>query len=148
MDITPSKEQGKVRYALWAAFSLLLLLFTSAHDVWRVWLGGVVTDDFRQCVWALNLVYVVALFGNVILLVTNVWWMRLVVELTLATMGLLAGTVLYRVFPFDLARFGDAAVVAGHGVLFFILITLAVAIFVALVRLASGTRWPRHHVHG
>jgi hypothetical protein len=70
------------------------------------------------------------------------------VELVLATVGLLAGIHLYRVFPFDLARFGDAAVVLGHGVLFFVLLTLGVSIFVSLVRLASGTRWPRRQVHG
>lgn len=147
MEITPKKEQGKVRYALWAALGLLLLLFTSAYEVWQPWTGGLVTPDFRQVVWALNLIYVVVMFGNVILLVSNPWWMRLLVELALATVGLMSGMVLYRVFPFDLQRLGDAAVVIGHGVLFFILITLGVSIFVTLVRLASGSRWPRRHAH-
>jgi hypothetical protein len=148
VEITPTKEQGKARYALWAAFALLLLLFTSAHDVWRPWTADAVTPAFAQVVWALNMIYVAAIFGNVLLLVSNPWWLRVTVELVLATVGLLAGIHLYRVFPFDLARFGDAAVVLGHGVLFFILLTLGVSIFVSLVRLASGTRWPRRPVHG
>lgn len=147
VEITPEKEKGKLRYALYAALALLLLLFTSAYEVWVPRTGQLVTPEFREVVWALNLVYVVALFSCAILLVSNPLWMRLLVELAMFTAGLLSGMVVYRVFPFDLERFGPAAVTMGRGVFFALLLALAVGIFITLVRLASGTRWPRRHVH-
>lgn len=147
VEITPEKERGKARYALYAAFALLLILFTSAFDAWGPRTGNFVTPAFREVIWALNLVYVVAMFGFVLLLVSNPLWMRLVVELAVFTVGLLSGMVVYRVFPFDFERFGPAAATMGRGLFLAVLLALGVGIFITLVRLASGTRWPRHHLH-
>jgi hypothetical protein len=59
-------------------------------------------------------------------------------DVVFAIAGLIGTIVVYGVFPFDLARFGDLVVVSAHLLLFLGIVGTSIAIFVNLVRLALG----------
>lgn len=135
---TPKRQRGPLGFALAAIFNFFVLLVLNAYEVWRPWLGGVVTETFSQVLWAANLACVVQIFGNLILYVTSPWWLRRLADLAFALSTLVAVIVFYQVYPLDLARFGPLPDVLGHLVLFLGIVGATIAIFVTLVRLASG----------
>lgn len=147
MAETKVKERGPLGFALAAIINFLALLAVNAHEVWRPWLGGVVTDAFSQVIWAANLSCMVQIFGNLILYASSPWWLRRLMELAFTIASLISLIVFYRVFPLALERFGELVVVLGHLVLFLGIVGTAIAIFVTLVRLASGdgSRLPPPH---
>lgn len=148
MPETIVRERGPLGFAVAAIFNFFLLLFLNANAVWRPWLGGVVTEAFVDALWALNLGCVVQIFGNLLLYVSAPWWLRRTMDVAFAIAGLIGAIVLYRVFPFDLARFGELVVVLGHLGLFLAIFGTSIAIFVNLVRLASGGgSRPTTHAH-
>lgn len=132
------KERGPLGFAVAAIFNFFILLLANAHELWRPWFGGVVTDAFSQVVWAIDLTCLVQIIGNLVLYVRSPWWLRRVVDLVFAVAGLVGAIVMYRVFPFSLERFGDLVVVLAHVVLFLGIFGTSVAIFVNLVKIASG----------
>lgn len=143
------KERGPLGFAVAAIFNFLILLLASAHATWRPWLGGIVTDAFADVLWAVNLTCMVQIIGNLILYVRSPWWLRRLMDVVFAVAALIGAIVLYRVFPFDLERFGELVVVLAHVLLFFGIFGTSVAIFVNLVRLASGSgsSHPTTHAH-
>ena len=143
------RERGLLAIAIAAIVSFFMLLVFNAHATWRPLLGGVVTDDYLEVLWALNLVCVVHIAGNLILYLARPWWLRRLTDVAFAIAGLVSAIVIYRVFPFDLARFGDLVVVLAHLALFMGLVGTSIAIFVNLVRLVSGagSSTPTPHAH-
>ncbi|MDP1826970.1 MAG: hypothetical protein Q8L48_27095 [Archangium sp.] len=144
-------EKSPVGFAFAAIFNFVFMLVLNAHAVWRPWLHGVVTASFVDVLWAANLGFVVQIFGNLVLSVTSPRPLRRVMDLIFASAALVGAVVFYRVFPFDLARFGEPVVVTARVLLALGVFGSAVAIMVSLVRLLAsafggGTR-PHTPVH-
>lgn len=99
-------DRASLGYASAALFNFVFLLCLNAHAVWRPWLGGLVTEAFGEVVWAINVVLVVQIFGDLLLSVTHPKPLQRFVDLLTAMAAVLAAFSLYRVFPLDLMRFG------------------------------------------
>lgn len=144
-------EKSPVGFAFAAVFNFVFMLVLNAHAVWRPWLGGVVTESFADVLWAANLGFTVQIFGNLVLSVTSPRPLRRAMELIFAVAALIGAVVFYRVFPFDLARFGEPVVVTARVLLALGVFGSAVAILVSLVRLlvsaVGGGARPQRPVH-
>ena len=142
------RERGLLAIAMAAIVNFIMLLVFNAPATWRPLLGGVVTAEYGDVLWALNLGCVVQIVGNLVLYIARPWWLRRLMDVVFAIAGLIGAIVIYGVFPFDLTRFGDLVVVLGHLALFLGIVGTSIAIFVNLVRLASGdTSHPTTHAH-
>lgn len=144
-------EKSPIGFAFAAVFNFVFMLVLNAHAVWRPWLKGVVTESFADVLWAANLGLTVQIFGNLVLSVTSPRPLRRAMELIFAVAALIGAVVFYRVFPFDLARFGEPVVVTARVLLALGVFGSAVAILVSLVRLlasaAGGGTRPHRPVH-
>lgn len=129
-----------------ALMSGLWLWAVNAHELWRPWTKGVVTEDWLRVLWALNLAGVVQVAGNLSMVVFRAPLFGRLVEVVLAAAGVLGSLVLYEVFPFDFSK------VAGPWLTTVVLILLllgvvgsAIGVLVAVVRVFTGgprpTRW-------
>lgn len=133
---------GPVGFFFAAIFNFVGLVLINAHDWWRPFTHGVVTERFADVVWAANLSAIVSLIGNLMLMR---WWTRgprAAVNVVTSFAAGLSAFVTMTVFPFDLARFGDLASPLGHGLLGVAVFGALVSMLVNLVRLsaASGRR--------
>ena len=82
-------ERSSLGYAFAALFNFVFLLCVNAHEVWRPWLGGVVTEAFSQVLWALNLGLVLQIFGDLILSVFSPRPLRRFMELLYSVTGVI-----------------------------------------------------------
>lgn len=148
---SPQTEKSGASFAFAAVFHFFFMLMLNAHAVWRPWLRGVVTESFADVLWAANLGLVMQIFGNLLLSVTSPRPLRRLMDLIFAVAALIGAVVLYRVFPFDLSRFGESVVVIARVLLALGVFGAAVAILVNIVRLlasAVGDRMrPQRPVH-
>lgn len=134
----PSRERGPVGFVVAIVANALVLLLLSLHPVWRPLLGGVVTPAFAEVLWAAYLGGAVQILGNLVLLANDARWLRRLFDAVFSAVGLLGAVVFYRVFPFDLSRFGDGATVVAYLVLMLGIVGGGVATLVSLVRLVVG----------
>ena len=132
-------ERDSLGFAGAAIFNFVLMIFINAHDAWRPWLDGIVTESFQDVVWAVNLGFVLQIFGNLILSVSSPRPLRGLTELVCSVGALAGAVVFYRVFPLDLSRFGDSAQTLGHTLAF---VGVAASAMAILVNFASLFRMP------
>jgi hypothetical protein len=131
------EERSSLDFAMAAIINFLFMLLMNAHDAWRPMLGGIVTESFDDVLWAVNLGCVLQIFGNLILSVTSPDPLRRFSELVFAVGALVAAVVFYRVFPLDLARFGEPAVVLGRVIAFLGVAAASMTILVNFMRLVG-----------
>jgi hypothetical protein len=131
------EERSSLDFAVAAIVNFIFMLLMNAHDAWRPWLGGVVTDSFDDVLWAVNLGCVLQIFGNLILSVTSPYPLRRVSEFVFSIGALIAAVVFYRVFPLDLARFGEPVVVLARVVAFLGVAAASMTILVNFMRLVG-----------
>jgi hypothetical protein len=129
------EERSSLGFAVAALLNFIFMVFLNAHDAWRPWFDGVVTAAFDDVLWAVNLGFVLQIFGNLILSVTSPTPLRRLVEFIFAIGSLVAAVVFYRVFPLDLARFGDPVVVLARVVAFLGIAAASMTILVNFTRL-------------
>lgn len=139
---SPRKERGAGAFVAAIVFNALFLLVAHAHDVWRPWLGGVVTPAYADVLWTVNLGAAVQILGNALLLSRVSFLRHRVVDFAVAVSGLIGAVVFLRVFPLDLARFGAGAEVVARVLLVLGVLGASVAVLVAVVRLAVGANPP------
>ena len=139
-------DRTSLGYASAALFNFVFLLCVNAHEAWRPWLGGVVTDAFGQAVWAINLVLVVQIFGDLLLSVAHPQALQRFVEVLTSIALVFAAVVFSQVFPFELARFGKMAPTVAHLILFALVLATSLAVIVNVARFMQASRGddPRH----
>ena len=138
-------DRTSLGFASAALFNFAFLLCVNAHVVWRPWLGGVVTDAFGQAVWAINLLLVVQIFGDLLLSVAHPQALQRFVEL-LTSIALVLGAVVFsQVFPFELARFGKLAPTIAHLAMFAVVLASSRAVVVNFARFMQASRGDGPH---
>jgi hypothetical protein len=148
MNETIKTERGPVGFAFAAVINFVFMMILNAHAVWRPWLRGIVTPAFIDVLWAINLSCAVQIVGNLLLSISSQRPLRRFMDLLFAVVSLIGAVVMYRVFPIDLSRFGDAAVIFARAVLMFAVIAACLAILVNVVRfLGSGGKRPPTPAH-
>ncbi len=76
------------------------LMYAANHLLeWNV---PFLTEDFAQCLWAINLSFGVTIFINFIFMVFDRRWFRSFMESINSVFSFISGYVFYRVFPLDL----------------------------------------------
>lgn len=130
-----TEHRGTLSFAVAGILNLLFLLILNAHDRWRPWLDGLVTERFGEVLWAVNLGLVIQIFGNFILSVERTRMLERIMEVGFSIAALIGALAFYRVFPMDLTRFGDNAVVLVRVVFFVGVVAASMAIVVNLIRL-------------
>lgn len=135
---TPRRERGPAGFVAAIVANALILLLLSLHPVWRPLLGGVVTPAFADVLWAAYLGVAVQILGNLVMLANDARWLRRLFDAVFAAVGLLGAIVFYRVFPLDLARFGDWATVVARVVLALGIVGGGIGTLVGLIRLMTG----------
>lgn len=133
-------DRTSLGYASAALFNFVFVLCVNAHEVWRPWLGGVVTETFDQAVWAINLVLVVQIFGDLLLSVAHPGALQRFVELLTSIALVLAAIVFYQVFPFELARFGKRVPTVAHMALLAVLLATSLAVVINFARFMQASR--------
>ena len=142
------EERSSLDFAVAAIMNFLFMLLMNAHDAWRPWLGGIVTHSFEDVLWAVNLGCVLQIFGNLILSVTSPTPLVRFCEFVFAIGALVAAVIFYRVFPIDLARFGEPAVVLARVIAFLGVAVASMSILVNFVRLVGPlTRTGEREAH-
>ena len=94
-------ERDSLGFAGAAIFNFVFMLFINAHEAWRPWLDGIVTESFKDVLWAVNLGFVLQIFGNLILSVSSPRPLRGLTELVCSVGALAGAVVFYRVFPLE-----------------------------------------------
>lgn len=133
-------DRTSLGYASAALFNFIFVLCVNAHEVWRPWLGGVLTDAFGQAVWAINLVLVVQIFGDLLLSVAHPLALQRFVEWLTWLALVLAAVVFSQVFPFELARFGKLVPTVAHLALFAVVLATSLAVVVNFARFMQASR--------
>ena len=133
------EKDGRFGFLAAAIVNALLLLAVNAHETWRPWTNGVVTDAFLEVLWAVNLALWVQVLGNALLFFTHPLWFRRMAEFGFALVTVVSSAVLYQVFPFDFAAIQQAwlDVVAR----IFLIVGIAggaLGMVVAMVRMGRG----------
>lgn len=78
----------------------LALMYAANHLLeWNV---PFLTDDFVQCLWAINLSFGATIFINFIFMVFDRRWFRSLMESINSVFSFISGYVFYRVFPLNL----------------------------------------------
>jgi hypothetical protein len=128
--MTETERRGTLGFAVAATFHFFFLLFLNAHELWRPWFGGLVTERFSEVLWAVNLGLVVQIFGNALLSVSSTRLLRRIMEVVFSLGALVGALAFYRVFPLDLTRFGDSAVVLARVVFFLGVVAASMVVLV------------------
>lgn len=132
-------ERDSLGFAAAAIFSFVFMIFINAHDAWRPWLDGIVTESLDDVLWAVNLGFVLQIFGNLILSVSSPRPLRELTELVCSVGALVGAVVFYRVFPLDLSRFAESAQTLGRTLAFVGVAASAMTILVNFARLFRMT---------
>lgn len=132
------RARGPAGFVAAIVANAIILLLLSLHDAWRPLLGGVVTPAFADVLWAAYLGCAVQILGNLVLLANDARWLRRFFDAVFAAVGVIGAVVFYRVFPLDLARFGDWATVVARVVLVLGIIGGGIGTLVGLIRMVVG----------
>jgi hypothetical protein len=131
------EDRSSLDFAVAAIVNFIFMVLANAHDAWRPLLGGIVTDSFDDVLWAVNLGCVLQIFGNLVLSVTSPHPLRRLTEFVFSIGALVAAVVFYRVFPLDLARFGEPVVVLGRVIAFLGVAAASMTILVNFMRVVG-----------
>ncbi len=137
-QVRQAAERRSLGFAASAVFSFILMVWLNAHSVWRPWLAGVVTDEFVDALFALNVAFVVRIFGNLILSVTSPPAIERFLSLLFSLTAFIAVAVFYRAYPLNLARLGEPLEGLTRVFCFLMVAGASTAFLVNLVRF-SGT---------
>lgn len=137
---TQDDDRSSLGFAVAAILNFVFMLFLNAHDAWRPLLGGLVTESFGDVLWAVNLGFVLQIFGNLILSVTSPQPLRRLADFIFSVGALVGAVVFYRVFPLDLSPYGDAAVVLARVIVFLGVAAATMTILVNFMRLVGTLR--------
>jgi hypothetical protein len=137
-QVRQAAERRSLGFAAAAVFNFIIMLSINAHPVWRPWLNGVVTEEFADVLFALNVAFVVRIFGNLILSVRSPPALERFLGLAFSITAFIAVAVFYRSYPLNLSRFGEP--LDGLTRVFFFLVVAAAstAFLVNLVRYSSA----------
>ena len=131
-------ERRSLGFAASAVVTFIIMLWLNAHAVWRPWLSGAVTDEIVDALFALNVAFVVRIFGNLILSVNSSPAFERFLSLAFSFTAFVAAAVFYRAYPLDLARFGEPVEGLTRVFCFLVVAGASTAFLVNLVRF-SGT---------
>lgn len=143
----PRDEPGTLGFAIAVVLNFFLMILVNAHDAWRPLFGGIVTEKFNDVLWAVNLSFVVQIFGNLVLSVTRPLPLRRFMDLLFSATALLGAIVFYRVFPFDFARFAPSLEGFARMLFFFGVLVSGLAIVVNLFRFLAAAIGRGSHPH-
>lgn len=138
---------GPVRLALAGVLNLVMLVALNLDELWRPLLGGVVTADFSQVLWAMSLACGVQAAGYLLLWARPLLDVRRAVDFVLAAVSMVSAMVLFQVFPFDFSRFGAWATVLARVTVLLAVVASVVGALVALVKLISNRGAHPPHAH-
>lgn len=124
-------------FAAVAVFNFILSLWLNVHTAWRPWLGGVVTAEFVDALFAINVAFVVRIFGNLILCVSRPPAIERFLSLAFSLSTFIAVAVFYRAYPLNLARFGEPLEGLTRVFCFLVVAAASTGFLVNLVRFSS-----------
>jgi hypothetical protein len=125
------------RYVADIVATVIGLVVMHAHDVWRPLLGGIVTAEWADVLWVVNLTSAVRIAGNAALVATRPLWLRRLVEVVNTATGVIGLAVFVRVFPFDFGALAPGADGMLRATLAIALFGVIVATLVQLVRFVA-----------
>ena len=113
--------------------SLALLYLANGLPNWNT---PIITNDWPDVLWAVNLSLGATIVANLIFLAFDPWWFRESVQIALTGLSIIVLGTLYRVFPFDLgqARYDQLA----RLVLLVAILGVSIALIAELVSLARA----------
>jgi hypothetical protein len=131
----PGPGAGARRFGYLVAIIVNLILMYLANGVpnWNV---PVLTNDWPDVLWAVNLSLGATIVANLIFLAFDPWWFRRGTQIVLNVLSIIVFYTLYQVFPFDLGRALYEQV--AHWALLAVILALAIAIVVEFVGLILG----------
>ena len=137
-SVQPAEEKGKdprerrrkgqasvwarrVRYIFAIIFTLVFMYIINHLLEWGV---PFLTNDFRICLWVINLSMAASVVGNALLLAYNARWFRHIIQIILNIFAFVAVYIVYAIFPFAfpealwamLARFVLIIMMIGIGI--------------------------------
>lgn len=138
-DASVQKDRSPARIGYFAAVvvTLALLVAVHLHPVWRPWTRGVVTGEFVEILWAIDLSLGVQLVANAVLFVTHPRWLRRLSDLATAVFSGLSVLVAYIVYPFDFARIAGGVDLAARVLMLLLLFAITIAVIVDVFRLLA-----------
>jgi len=86
-----------------AIFGLIIM---NTYMIWQGYTNGVVLDSWFDILWAANLSMIVALIGNLLLVVYRPASMYSFVQLVISAASVLSAFVFFNIFPVDFAQIG------------------------------------------
>ena len=127
---------GTRRLGYFVTILVNFALFYAANHLLE-WNVPYLTEDFNQCLWAINLSFGVTIFINVIFMLFDQRWFRSLMESVNSVFSFVSGYTFYRVFPLDLPvgvnRWAEMAMV----------ILLVIIMLSVLVQLLNAIRYYR-----
>lgn len=132
------RVRGPASFVAAIIANAIIAVVLSLSELWRPLLGGVLTPEFADVLWAGYLGCATQIFGNLVLLANDAPLLRRLFELVFSAVGLLGVIVFYWVFPLDFSRFGEWVTTVARILLVLGIIGGGVGTLVGLVRLMGA----------
>lgn len=129
----PGAGARRFGYIVAIAINLVLLYVANGVPNWNV---PVITNDWPDILWAVNLSLSATIMANLIFLAFDPWWFRHAAQIVLNALSIVVVYALYRVFPFDLGR--ELYEQIARWALLALILVLAIATIVEFVNLVRG----------
>lgn len=102
------------------------------------WNVPFLTEDFSQCLWAINMSFGATIFINCIFMVFDRRWFRSLMESINSVFSLISGYIFYRIFPLDLPAGMERWANMG------LVILLVIILISILAQLLNAVKYYRH----
>lgn len=132
------RTPSRIGYAVGIVFLLVMLQILHADEVWRPWLGGIVTERWDEVLWVIDLSLWTQIVGNALLLVARPRRLRRLVSLANAVMAAVSAVVFFQVYPYDFSILFEGLDVVVKVLIAIGIAGSVIAALVHLVRFVTG----------